>query len=127
MFHVPNDYRITNGELGSNSSYGNNGAFALAFKRPPRSVVIGMLVIASDGEGWEHASVSINRKRCPYWDEMCFVKNLFWDEDDAVIQIHPPKNEYVSHHPYALHLWRKVGTNDFYEKPPWWMVGPMRN
>jgi hypothetical protein len=39
---------------------------------------------------------------------MCFVKDLFWREDECVIQYHPPKSEYVNLHPYTLHLWRPV-------------------
>lgn len=68
-------------------------------------------VMAVDGEetGWEHVSVSIeDQKRCPSWDEMCIVKDLFWDEEDTVIQFHPPKSEYVNNHPGCLHLWRYV-------------------
>jgi hypothetical protein len=45
-------------------------------------------VIASDGKGWEHISVSLPN-RCPNWREMCFIKSLFWDEEDVVIQYHP--------------------------------------
>jgi hypothetical protein len=72
-----------------------------------------IFVICDDGEltGWEHVSVSL-RNRCPNWNEMCFIKNLFWSEDDTVVQIHPPKSDYVNIHEYCLHLWRKIG-NDF--------------
>lgn len=72
---------------------------------------------ASDGGGWEHVSVS-TIERCPTWDEMCKVKSLFWDDDDLVVQYHPPASEYVNNHPYTLHLWRKSGRNDFCETPP---------
>jgi hypothetical protein len=69
------------------------------------------LVIMSSGTdskfGWEHVSVSINR-RMPNWTEMCFVKDLFWDEEEAVMQLHPPKSTYVNHHPYCLHLWKSL-------------------
>lgn len=34
------------------------------------------------------------------------MKDLFWSEDETVIQFHPPKSEYVNQHPYVLHLWR---------------------
>jgi hypothetical protein len=73
-------------------------------------------VVASVEEGWEHVSVSLGN-RCPTWDEMCFVKGLFWDDEDVAIQFHPAKSEYVNFHPFALHLWRKEGTNDFVDKP----------
>ena len=40
---------------------------------------------------------------------MCFIKGLFWDEEDVVIQYHPAKSEYVNRHEKCLHLWRPVG------------------
>lgn len=54
---------------------------------------------------FEHVSVSLAH-RCPTWDEMCMVKDLFWDEEDQVIQYHPPKSEYVNNMQFCLHLWR---------------------
>jgi hypothetical protein len=124
MFHVPDDYRIRTGQLASTDEYANNGAFALAYKRVSDGRENGLLCIASDGADWEHVSISTGKPRCPYWVEMCFIKDIFWDEDDAVIQIHPPAAEYVNHHPYTLHLWRKVGTNDFFDMPDSILVGP---
>lgn len=53
---------------------------------------------------------------------MCFIKDLFWDEDDTVIQFHPPRSEYVNCHPHCLHLWRPIGIE--IATPPKWMVGP---
>ena len=38
-------------------------------------------VIASNGMGWEHVSVSpgsAQRKCCPTWDEMCAIKDMFF-------------------------------------------------
>lgn len=40
---------------------------------------------------------------------MCFVKDLFWTEDEAAIQFHPPRSEYVNNHSGCLHLWKPVG------------------
>jgi hypothetical protein len=37
---------------------------------------------------------------------MCLIKDIFWDPEDAVIQIHPPKSKYVNQHPFCLHLWK---------------------
>lgn len=68
--------------------------------------------IASNGGGWEHVSISpCNRKRqsCPTWDEMCAIKDMFFSEDECVVQYHPPKEDYVNQHPYCLHLWRPIG------------------
>lgn len=106
MFKVPEKYRVE-------SSYkdGNNGAFYINSPKLRHP----MFAIASDGYGWEHVSVQMQGrmrlKRCPYWEEMCFIKDLFWDEEDTVVQIHPPKSEYVNIHPYVLHLWRPKDTN----------------
>lgn len=112
MFKVPEKFRIRSGAMGSDESYGNNGAFAIDDKH----------IIASDGEGWEHVSVSLSN-RTPNWDEMVFIKNMFWDENDLVIQFHPPKSEYINNHPFCLHLWRKAGSNFFCEVPHKLLVG----
>ncbi len=62
----------------------------------------------SDSEfGWEHVSVSLDR-RPPIWEEMCFIKDLFWDEEEVVMQLHPPKSMYINNHPNCLHLWRPL-------------------
>jgi hypothetical protein len=37
---------------------------------------------------------------------MAFVKDLFWHDDECVVQFHPPKSEYINNHPYCLHLWK---------------------
>lgn len=64
-------------------------------------------VIWSNGAGWEHVSVSPESKRViPTWDDMCKVKEIFFNDDEAVIQIHPPKDKYVNNVPNCLHLWR---------------------
>jgi hypothetical protein len=119
-FHVPEALRFTDKThpMGTDKSFGNNGVFDVLFGH------IKLAIIASDGFGWEHVSVS-TRHRVPSWDEMCFVKSLFWDEEDTVIQFHPPKSEYVNQHPNCLHLWRPI--NQHIILPPSWMVGPKGN
>ena len=37
---------------------------------------------------------------------MCLIKDIFFKEDEAVVQIHPPKAEYVNNVENCLHLWR---------------------
>lgn len=69
---------------------------------------------------WEHVSVSL-KNRCPTWEEMCLVKDLFWGEDETVIQFHPKDAEHVNNHPYCLHLWKRTGEE--HELPPALMVG----
>ena len=54
---------------------------------------------------WEHVSVSLPN-RIPTWREMDFIKDIFWGEDEAVIQIHPPKKDKINNHVYCLHLWK---------------------
>ncbi len=80
-------------------------------------------VISHDGEqtGWEQVSVSTDRRRCPNWPEMCFVKDLFWDEEECVVQYHPPLSQYVKNHRYCLHLWKP--TQEPLPAPPSSLIG----
>ena len=109
MFKVPESKRVTDGPWKSDSTYGNNGAFVI--KVGPADIQA--IAIASQGNDqipWEHVSVSIPG-RCPTWEEMCQVKDMFWDEEDCVIQYHPPRSLYCNLHPTCLHLWRYTGTD----------------
>lgn len=115
-FSVPNKYRIRTGPMGSEDSIGNNGAFEIKLKHGQT-----VFVIASDGMGWEHVSVS-RRDRCPTWEEMCQVKAIFWGEEDCVVQYHPPASQYVNFHPNCLHMWRPTGCA--IPVPESLMVGP---
>jgi hypothetical protein len=65
-----------------------------------------MWVIVSFGGGWDHVSVSLSENRCPRWDEMCLVKDMFFEPEETVVQYHPAKSQYVNNHPLCLHLWR---------------------
>lgn len=94
----------------------------------------------SNGEGWEHVSVSIVRLKpdyhqskrgvavktgkLPNWREMCAVKDLFWDPEDCVVQYHPPHSEYVNCWE-VLHLWRPIEGE--IPRPPGFLVGPRAN
>lgn len=112
-FQVPEIFRFA-GPKGS-----NNGAFK--FKKDG----VQYRIVASDGgfdgQEWEHVSVTLDRKRCPDWEEMCMIKDLFWDKEDCVVQFHPPESEYISNHKYCLHLWRPV--NQTIPMPPKNYVG----
>ena len=113
--------RATHGDFSTPAGSGFNGLFRIA--RGPCGAPL--RIIASEAslkgsQGWEHVSVSAPN-RCPNWTEMCFVKDLFWDDEECVVQFHPPRSEYVNNHPYVLHLWRNV---DFeFRTPPAIMVG----
>lgn len=87
-----------------------------------RTYSVQALVIVGDDDGWDHVSVSLpGRNRCPTWEEMCEVRDLFFDPSYAVIQIHPAVEDYCNDHPYCLHLWQCQ--QEILPKPPVWMVG----
>jgi len=104
MFKVPEKHRITTGLMATTAADGRNGAFKIPFSH--RSFAY---VVASDGMGWEHVSVHVvsdGRETTPTWAAMCKIKDTFWDEEDCVVQYHPPKSDYVNNHKFTLHLWR---------------------
>jgi hypothetical protein len=127
-FHVPEPYRLTRKDhpLASDSTYGNNGCFILILHEKKDIAydthLSSIHIIASDGGGWEHVSASYPN-RCPTWDEMCAVKDIFWDPEDVVMQLHPARSQHVNIHDFCLHLWRKTYGEPI-PVPPSYMVGP---
>lgn len=113
--HKVEDARIKGGPIGSDASCGNNGAFDFRYNGA------WLIVLVSDGAGWEHVSVSL-ADRPPTWEEMSYVKDLFWCEDEYVMQLHPPKRAHINCHPHCLHMWRPA--TEKIPTPPGWMVGP---
>jgi len=81
-------YRILRGLYGS-APGADYGAFQIPGPCGERLMVLASPGDANESIPWEHVSVS-TRHRCPYWKEMCFVKDLFWDEEEPVMQLHPP-------------------------------------
>lgn len=64
-------------------------------------------IVCSFGGGWEHVSIAPYLSRVmPTWDDMCLLKDIVWNEDEAVIQVHPAKKDYVDNKHNCLHLWR---------------------
>lgn len=108
-FRVPESARMAFHPLYGrmDASMGNNGVFRFFHQATGRT----LNVIASDGMGWEHVSVSVANRPTdtPNWADMCFVKAQFWGPEDAVMQLHPPQSTYVNNHAGCLHLWRPVG------------------
>lgn len=106
--------RVRDGDYGSDDSYGLTGCFYLQGPCGAK-----LTIVTNDAwsdeitHGWEHVSVSTAR-RCPNWTEMCFVKSLFWGDEETVVEFHPPKSQWISNHPYVLHLF----------KPPYPVVLP---
>lgn len=58
-------------------------------------------VIWSENEdGMEHVSVSPKKKfRVPTWDDMCVLKDVFFEDEEEAYQIHPKRAS-------MLMLWR---------------------
>lgn len=97
-----NKHRVRRGAYASSEADGFNGAFGFNIPGEARMVC----VIASDGEGWKHVSVSFGQvsAKTPSWEVMCAIKDLFFEPEDVVIQLHPKKSDYVNNHPGCLHL-----------------------
>lgn len=88
------------------------GAFLVPFKRAgDLRQRQWMRVIASAGkdqpEGWrfDHVSVSLSN-RCPTWEEMDYIKRLFFQPEEVCYQLHVSSADHISDHPYCLHIWR---------------------
>lgn len=121
-----NRFRLRHGHYGSDDSIGNHGAFQIPVMDNTK-----LMVIATEGDddGWEHVSAHAvytsksgkKTQRTPNWAEMCYLKNSFWDEEETVLQFHPPRSKYINNHPHVLHLWRKRGAE--IELPPSILVG----
>jgi hypothetical protein len=115
--------RVRRGRYATTSRDGLMGAFKV---RGPCGADLVILSSGPDAKmtigNWEHVSVSLAH-RTPNWTEMSWIKDLFWDDDEAVLQFHPPKREYVNLHPYCLHLWRPLDGD--VRVPPSSLMGPM--
>jgi len=69
-----------------------------------------------DDVPWEHVSVSCDGKHPPNWQEMCWIKDQWWNEEETVVQFHPKRSQYVNLHERTLHLWKRIGQE--IELPP---------
>lgn len=79
-----------------------------------------LFFIFSNGAGWEHLSVS-TPDRIPTWEEMCYMKTIFWSDNEVCMQLHPKKEEYVNNHENCLHIWKPI--NQKIPTPPSCLVG----
>lgn len=123
--------RIRVGPMASTTSFGYTGAFRIA--RRVRNQLYMLTIIGSDGSdwaecglpqpAWEHVSVSCE-SGTPTWECMEFVRRLFWEDHETVMQLHPPLASYVNHHPHCLHMWRPIGVE--IPLPPSITVGPSK-
>lgn len=88
----------------------NNEGMTGVFRLKPKRFNCEFFVLSSQSLGWDHVSISKIQKgrkiKCPIWEEMCYIKDLFFDPEERVVQYHPKRSEYVNAHPGVLHLWR---------------------
>ncbi len=83
-----------------------------AFRIPhPKNKNLFYKCLVGVGLGWDHVSVTVYNPKAgqdftPNWDDMCHVKDIFFDEDEVVIQFHPAKKDYVNFSKHTLHLWK---------------------
>lgn len=112
MFTCPKDFHEYRKPI--QGDYGNdqNGFIVLRHK--------GLAIQFSNGDGWEHVSVS-RKSKMPTYEHMCWVKDQFWGADACVMQLHVPRSDHVNVHEYCLHLWRPIDAE--IPRPPAYMVG----
>ena len=118
--------RIRTGVMASKTGE-RNGAFHVQRRGTPDKLTI----ISSDGkwwneerlpgEPWEHVSIS-TPDRCPTWQEMSWVKSMFFEDTETVVEFHVPKADHIKFHPFVLHLWRL--TKSAFPMPPSICLGP---
>lgn len=116
---IVEESRLRSGGYGSGPG-DNFGLFMLKHPRTGRR----LKVMVGDMGGWDHVSVSRPNNSMPTWDNMTWVKGLFFSPDECVVQFHPRSADYVDHHPGCLHMWR-LQDGEFPTPPPI-MVGPGR-
>ncbi|HND47679.1 MAG TPA: hypothetical protein PLL95_03915 [Anaerolineales bacterium] len=83
-----------------------------------------LMIIASDGLGWEHVSVHATKKNSPiltpYWDEMNYIKELFWFD----ISIHNRHNRIATNildgAGFQLAAW--IALHEEHEKEYVWFI-----
>jgi hypothetical protein len=111
-FHVPERFRVATGSLRTTYADGNYGVFEMLNTKSEK-----LICIAADADttGWQHVSCYViyvsngrPKRKIPSWSDMCYVKSVFWDDEDCVVQYHLPKSQYVNDNPYVLHLWRSA-------------------
>lgn len=120
-----NEYRILSGPVIDNWGgwRGDDtcGAFRITYRPKGKALSKLLRVIVSGAEGWDHVSVSLH-DRCPTWDEMEYIKRLFFEDDAVCMQLHVAVSNHISHHPYCLHIWHPHADN--IPLPPSIFVGP---
>ena len=116
--------RVQSGPLASKAG-DRFGAFIICHQDGRR---IYMIVDDGSVSEWEHVSITVAKKHngtlkslIPTWDLMAMAKDLFWEEEETVVQFHPPKSQYVNNHEACLHLWKSKRQE--YLVPPTELIG----
>lgn len=67
-------------------------------------------------DGYEHVSVSPKHKyKMPTWDDMAYLKDVFFYDEEEAYQIMPKHSEYVNLKENCLHLWRPANGKVLYD------------
>lgn len=108
-------FRVTNENFPETNPGDQHGLFRVIYLS--KNDILNVMSSGSnpDYSEWEHVSVSLPH-RCPTWEEMCYIKELFWSVSETVIQFHPKKSEYKNDHQFCLHLWKRIGVD--HQLPP---------
>lgn len=100
-------YRVIKGQFATTKDDGNNGHFFIPYHTKF------FFCIVSDGLGWEHVSVRIVDKKfkhdwIPDYRALKTIKELFWGDDECVVQYFPAKADHVNIADNVLHLWKPI-------------------
>jgi hypothetical protein len=113
LFRVRDSFVLEN--FGTYGDAGN-GAFII----PVPGQMVSLKVLASNGKGWDHISVSVlGQPRTPTWAEMEVAKKAFFG-DVVAMQLHLTAKDHINCHPYTLHVW--IPQNQKIPLPPKFMV-----
>ena len=99
-----NRFRRTDRHVIENCGWAGGGTEGIFMIPSPIDKAL-IMVVASNGAGWDHVSVS-RPNRCPNWPEMELIAGLFFKDDETAMQLHVPATDHVNNHPFCLHWWR---------------------
>ena len=94
--------KATNLLVIKNDEHGGYGIFRYGSLRNA-SVIWGR----NEGGKYDHVSISPSG-RTPTWEELCKVKDTFFNDDEECYQIFPKKREHVNLDKNCLHIWRNT-------------------
>lgn len=104
--------KVINGVGGAIIQSGEDGFACHIFRPNCRKRMYVLYIIASWGEGWDHVSIHATAEEkdfTPFWEDMAYIKDMFFKSSETVLQYHPAREFYVNMHEHTLHLWRQQG------------------